>query len=329
MDISIIIPTYNRCHSLSRTLESLENQNFPPELFEVIVVDDGSSDDTIDLAAKKYSFPLKYCRQANQGSAAARNLGARSSQGLYLVFLDDDVEVEPHSLFNISKTYQANDRVIIQGSLVTQFSEPSSTFKQVYAGITSTPALKKGEIREISYRDCLSTFLSVKREHFFEIGEMQDVGGDGRTAWGDTDFGYRAYRKGFKLYLVDGVTGFHHDSFISDLWSYADRWERTAYMAVKLIRRYPEVIEDLPMFADKTPIDWGKDPLRQVISKWIHGFMTKSFVIRTLHQFVRLIDRHLTFQTVLRPLYRLVLGVHLTRGFRAGLRDFPLESQSQ
>ena len=93
--VSVVIPTYNRKDMLREALNSLAQQTYPTDRFEIIVVDDGSTDGTDQIAAVAFPFTLRYFWQTNQGDATARNLGARQSQADILVFLDDDILVEP------------------------------------------------------------------------------------------------------------------------------------------------------------------------------------------------------------------------------------------
>lgn len=84
---SIIIPTFNRVELLASTLEFVFSQRF--EKFEVIVVDDGSTDGTMDYL-QSLGKQVRRFRQPNRGAGAARNHGARHAQGQYLAFLDSD-----------------------------------------------------------------------------------------------------------------------------------------------------------------------------------------------------------------------------------------------
>lgn len=96
--ISVIIPCYNHAAELCRTLESLAVQTRRPE--EVIVVDDGSTDDPSSVV-KTFDgrLPIKAMRfDTNRGAPAARNAGARASAGEYLLFLDADAELVPVAL---------------------------------------------------------------------------------------------------------------------------------------------------------------------------------------------------------------------------------------
>ncbi len=84
---SVVIPTYNRAHLLSATLASLPPAS--PESLEVIVVDDGSADDTAGVVAR-CGRPVRFLQQAQRGPGAARNLGWDHAQGRYVLFLDSD-----------------------------------------------------------------------------------------------------------------------------------------------------------------------------------------------------------------------------------------------
>lgn len=85
--VSVIIPTYNNCHYITKAIESVLNQTYKD--FEIIVVDDGSDDNTSSLISK-YGRKLKYFYQCNSGAASARNKGINESKGEYISFLDSD-----------------------------------------------------------------------------------------------------------------------------------------------------------------------------------------------------------------------------------------------
>ena len=92
--VSVVIPCYNQAHFLGEAIESVLAQNY--RCFEIIVVDDGSTDDTSEVAA--YYPGVRCICQDNKGLAAARNTGARESKGDYLVFLDADDRLLPNAL---------------------------------------------------------------------------------------------------------------------------------------------------------------------------------------------------------------------------------------
>ncbi|MBI1977680.1 MAG: glycosyltransferase family 2 protein [Candidatus Omnitrophica bacterium] len=98
MQISTIIPTYNRARVLSRAIQSVLMQTGPA--LEVLVVDDGSTDETGLLVPRitQGDSRVRYFREANQGPSAARNLGVREAHGGFIAFLDSDDEWLPGKL---------------------------------------------------------------------------------------------------------------------------------------------------------------------------------------------------------------------------------------
>src|SRR5690349_6707431 len=93
-DVSIVIPTYNHAHFLGEAIDSATSQSVAPR--EIIVVDDGSSDNPAAIVAK---YPaIRFVRQSNQGLAAARNTGLDLAVGRYVVFLDADDRLMPNAL---------------------------------------------------------------------------------------------------------------------------------------------------------------------------------------------------------------------------------------
>jgi glycosyltransferase involved in cell wall biosynthesis len=93
--ISVIIPTYNREHCVRQSLDSVLAQTFKD--FELIVVDDGSSDGTVEIL-KSYGDKIRLICQKNAGAGAARNTAIRVAQGKYIAFLDSDDQWRPEKL---------------------------------------------------------------------------------------------------------------------------------------------------------------------------------------------------------------------------------------
>lgn len=86
--ISVIIPTYNRANFLPEAIESVNNQNY--QNLEIIIVDDGSTDNTKDVISTLNEPRIKYIYQENKGPAAARNTGIKKAKGEIIGFLDSD-----------------------------------------------------------------------------------------------------------------------------------------------------------------------------------------------------------------------------------------------
>lgn len=89
--VSVIIPTYNRAHLIGRAIQSVLNQTYQD--FEIITVDDGSTDNTEEVVRRFRDERIRYIRhQKNKGVAVARNTGVKASRAEYVAFLDSDDE---------------------------------------------------------------------------------------------------------------------------------------------------------------------------------------------------------------------------------------------
>jgi GT2 family glycosyltransferase len=107
--VSVIIPTYNRANLIGETLDSVLAQTY--HNFEIIVVDDGSTDNTPAVISTGYKNLVRYIRQENAGQAAARNAGIRAANGIYVAFLDDDDLWLPHKLAQQMALFEGNSAV--------------------------------------------------------------------------------------------------------------------------------------------------------------------------------------------------------------------------
>jgi glycosyltransferase involved in cell wall biosynthesis len=118
---SVIIPTYNRLPLLKLTLQSVWRQTFTD--YEVIVVDDGSTDDTAAWLSEVAS-KVKLIRQPNSGPGAARNKGAESACGEYLAFLDSDDLWFPWTLETVAELIAKHDRPSLISARLVPFKNP-------------------------------------------------------------------------------------------------------------------------------------------------------------------------------------------------------------
>ncbi len=113
---SIIIPTYNRAKSVTDTLESCFTQTFTD--FEIVVVDDGSKDNTVEVLQSVDDARLKIVTQANAGPAAARNTGMDNASGDYIAFLDSDDMWYPEFLATANQMLEQNAEQVLYGQII-------------------------------------------------------------------------------------------------------------------------------------------------------------------------------------------------------------------
>lgn len=124
ISFSIIIPTYNRPQRLEQCLTSMTQLDYPRDQFQVIVVDDGSKT-PLDPVIHPFQehFSLQLIQQSNAGPASARNTGAAAAVGEYLVFTDDDCQVDPFWLKALEQATQQVPNAMIGGYTVNALQD--------------------------------------------------------------------------------------------------------------------------------------------------------------------------------------------------------------
>ena len=203
--ISIIIPTYNSAQYICEAIESVLNQTYKD--FEIIVVDDGSTDNTKEVI-KPYLNKIKYIYQQNSGPSAARNRGIKEAKGEYIAFLDADdiwlpqklelqikfMEKEKEVGLIFSDMILFNEKGIIKNSFLKEklffnklsIKPLSSTEKVIYDNVfnallqenfipTNTVIVKKECFNKVGFFD--ETLFSVEdRDMWLRIGLFYDIG---------------------------------------------------------------------------------------------------------------------------------------------------------
>ena len=322
--ISVIIPTYNRRDSLLRTLDSLKQQSLPMEQFMVIVVDDGSTDDTHTITSQQFPFTLRYLRQKNQGATAARNYGAKISQSDILVFIDDDITISPQTLEAFAQKCALRTKVLAMGTIIKRSSGNASVYTPIVLTMTAHALIAYDDV-EFHFVDCNSELLACKRLDFFEIGMFQDpTEGHGWPNWDDVDFGYRAHLKGFRLVGISQAIAEHWDPSISNRTAACQRFYRAGRSAVWLFERHPELKTLIPMLHDKTPPAWGQDSPLLIARKLARHLVSSPPLLDSMVKLVSVLERHYPSPVVLRRLYYLLHGANLFQGYRKGLSEYRL-----
>lgn len=174
--ISVVIPTFQRCASVRRTLEALARQTVAATEYEVIVPIDGSDDGTKEMVER---FPAPYrlsaLWQPNQGRAAARNAGIRMAQGDLVVFLDDDMEPVPGFLLAHQDAHPLGSRRAVVGPVpivVDASSPPIVHYRRSGMDAHLDRLAQPGY--QLGFRDVYSGNLSLPRDVLREIGGFDE-----------------------------------------------------------------------------------------------------------------------------------------------------------
>ncbi|OJF68804.1 hypothetical protein BK026_08380 [Alteromonas sp. V450] len=170
-NVSIVLPTYNRAATIGRAIESVLNQTYPD--FELLIVDDGSTDNTEIVVAQYLKDPrVKYYKRKNQGASAARNFGISVGTGDYVAFQDSDDEwLENKLALQISSFAECADSVcMVYGDLLRVNNAGIEEIRQspdVIGDELFNPETKEFNVFGIGIQTCL-----IKRSALNKAGNF-------------------------------------------------------------------------------------------------------------------------------------------------------------
>ena len=202
--ISIIVPAYNRADEIEEFLSSFEKQSV--KNFEVIIVDDGSTDNLKEVIEKyQKKLQINYYFQQNRGPGSARNLGMSKANGDIFVFIDSDCTVPKNYIENLQNHLSQNDFDAFGGP--DTYKENFSSFlKAVNYAMTSFIGTggTRGAKKSVAKYYPRSFNMGIKKEVY------QKIGGMGKLRHGqDMDFSNRIYQAGFKVKYLSDVIVYH------------------------------------------------------------------------------------------------------------------------
>lgn len=213
-DISIIVPTFNRAESLKRLVQSLDSLKHEDLIkVEVLVIDNGSTDGTRSFLlreqAKSTKFFLKILEERQRGKASALNLGLRNAKGRLVLFVDDDVVVDPGWLSGHSECYLKTTFDAVQGRVLPGVDPEGRTADPGRLRQYNIPIVDYGdEPREI--RGLTGTNMSFKREVFEKVGYFDVRLGPGAAGFSeDTEYSMRIRQAGFKIGYTPHAVVYH------------------------------------------------------------------------------------------------------------------------
>lgn len=214
--LSVVLPTYNRADALGKVLKSLATQDCPPESFEVVVVDDGSSDSTpralADFAATT-SLSLRFhSLERNSGPAAARNAALRMARGEVIVIIGDDIIVPPdfverHAAWHLA---HPDDRDAMLGYVTWPEEISPSRFMRWLEGggrafFFSYADMKKQ--RPVGGSCFYTCNVSLKRALLFRTSLFDES--FPHASHEDLELGYRLEKLGMRLFFEPSAVGYH------------------------------------------------------------------------------------------------------------------------
>ncbi len=223
--ISVIVPAYNAERTIGACLQSLEHQSFPRDQYEVIVVDDGSSDSTSGVAS---GYQASVIKQPRRGPGAARNYGASVARGDALLFTDADCVPAPDWIARMLEAFSESDVVGVKGAygthqrgLVARFAQQE--FEDKYDWVRAAPRI-----------DIVDTYSAAYRRDIF-----QKAGGfDERLRQAeDVELSYRLAIQGHRMIFQPAALVYHLHP--ESLASYALKKFKFGVWRSRAYRRFP------------------------------------------------------------------------------------------
>lgn len=214
LKLSIVIPTYNRKDKLVQCLQALGEQTLPFDQYEVIVIDDGSTDGTLDyLENQQFRMNLRYFQQNHSGPAAARNLGVTASLGDVVLFIGDDIYA-PTGLLkgHLDHHHRYPDpREALLGHIDWYSQGPVPPFMECIVGESGIQFGFKtiSDPEQVDYVYFYTSNISLKRDFIRSEKVIFDTDYY-HAAWEDIDLGYRLSRRGLRL-RYRSYLAVHHD----------------------------------------------------------------------------------------------------------------------
>lgn len=242
MHITVIIPTYNRALILAECLKALAAQQLAAaERFEVIVIDDGSADDTAQVVGSFInSHPKIFSSysQANSGANAARNRGIRYAKGELLLFINDDTIAIPTMLaehLRLHQRYRA-DNVAVLGKVTISPKVPYSAFSKVHLDCMYSRWEGMFELPWVAFYTCN---ISVKKAFLEQYGLFEES----LRYHEDVELGERLSHHGLRIFYQPTALGYHlHFQGERDYLNVA---QKEGIALARWFRKAPHLVKEL------------------------------------------------------------------------------------
>ncbi len=222
LSASVVVPAYNAESTLPDCLESLGQLVYPRDCYEVIVVDNGSTDRTPELAK---AYPVKLVTEPRQGAASARNCGVREAGGEVITFIDSDCVVDPHWLQKLMSRFESPN-VNVCGGRVEAWHPTSIVERYIVLRRILDQEKMLESSRPFGLPFIVTANAAFRRQVFDKVGyfdETLDVAG---VAHGeDADLCWRIQWAGLRLdYEPDAIVYHRHGKTIRRLFNQCFRY---------------------------------------------------------------------------------------------------------
>ena len=241
--VSVVIATFNRADLLRRLLAQLDAQTLEPSRYEVIAVDDGSTEDTRQkLLGLHTRYALRIERQENAGAAAARQRGVDLSRGKIIVVVDDDMQVKP-TFLERHLALHVDDNTVVLGRLRPDAKlKDMPLFERFYARVLANKAEAFAAGKEaVRGHDVYTGNVSFPRLLFLKAGGFDRQ----FRALEDEELGIRLEKAGASFAFANDAESIHGSDWTS-MRTWMERAYRDGLYQTKVSRKHPDHPEASP-----------------------------------------------------------------------------------
>ena len=308
---SVIIATHNRLEKLAETLSSLTRQDNEAGEYEIIVVDDGSKPPVVIESGNEFP-PVVLVRVEGLERSAARNRGAAAARGKLLIFVDDDISVKPDFVAVHVRAHDEWSGVLAVGAIRLPdetMATPFGRFRQKLERNEVPLARGLTSIRNF----CTAANMSIPRDVFLALGGFDSS----ITSGEDQDFALRHTAGGGRIAFLPEADAVHRDDAL-DIRSYCRRAEWGSLNMIPFCRRYP----DWPDNVEREQVNGAirlSAPIAETTRKIVRLVLTQRPIASVLFRAASFLEHSAPNSRALDCVYRVLLGIHIFRGYRKGL----------
>jgi glycosyltransferase involved in cell wall biosynthesis len=200
--VSVVVPVYNGERTIEECIKSLLNLEYPKEKYEIIVVDNNSADNTVEIVKK---YPVRLLHEKKQGPYAARNLGIKNAKGEIVAFTDADCIADKGWLRQLIKNFKGATIAGVGGEILSYNPKTLVERYSDKSGILSQKSFLNSKFRGLKMPFIATANAAYKKGILNEIGLFDDsflIGGDVDLAW-------RVLLKGYRIVYAPKALIYH------------------------------------------------------------------------------------------------------------------------
>jgi GT2 family glycosyltransferase len=323
MKVSVIMPSHNRSDALKLTLGTLAEQRFDAE-WEVVVVNNNSTDDTDDVVkAQTMPCPLKLVHRTTPGAvAASRNAGAREAEGEYLIFIDNDILVDPDFVKSHVDLLDANAGCWIVGAIAALPEQEELPLGKFRLSLQK-PSLDNAVHETIGFT---GANCSLPRSDFEKLGGFDE--GFFISSSEDQELALRARAElGIRVLSAPHIVGVHNDWAGWTFEDYCRRQRLYSQTDYYFWKKYGDRHPRIQLVTESLPVDVRRDATATIGRKMIKRIVGSGPIQWVLIRTATVLEKANVARPLLWACYKLALAGSIDRGVREGREIYHLREK--